>query len=68
MNRALIDARRAPATTVDAGVSDAQIEAIPGWFTSDDIRLFRFFLGEQVRSGQGETSPSSASTWARARR
>jgi Methyltransferase domain len=53
VNRALIDASRAPATTVNAGVSDAQIEAIPGWFTHDDIRLFRFFLGEQVRGGHG---------------
>jgi Methyltransferase domain len=37
---------------VNAHVSDAQVEAIPGWFTAVDIALFRFFLGEQVRNGQ----------------
>jgi hypothetical protein len=52
VNRVMTDASKTSAPRVNAGVSDAQIEAIPGWFTSDDIALFRFFLGEQVRSGQ----------------
>jgi hypothetical protein len=42
--------QREPA--VNADVSDAQVAAIPGWFTALDIALFRFFLGEQVRHGQ----------------
>ncbi len=33
-------------------VTDAQIAAIPGWFPSLDVALFRFFLGEQVRQGE----------------
>ncbi len=42
--------QREPA--VNADVTDAQVGAIPGWFTAIDITLFRFFLGEQVRTGQ----------------
>ena len=52
VNRVVIDARSEEAPTVNSGVSDAQIEAIPGWFAHDDITLFRFFLREQVRHGQ----------------
>jgi Methyltransferase domain len=42
-------------------VSDAQIAAIPGWFSGIDIALFRFFLGEQVKRGeQGDLAEMGA--------
>ena len=52
VNRVATDAGRTSAPTVGAGVSDAQVEAIPGWFLPDDRTVFRFFLGEQARNGQ----------------
>jgi hypothetical protein len=51
MNRVATDRSTRSGLTVNTCVSDAQVEAIPGWFTADDMTLFRFFLGEQVRSG-----------------
>jgi Methyltransferase domain len=51
VNRVATDPSSRSGPTVDARVSDAQVEAIPGWFTGDDMTLFRFFLGEQVRNG-----------------
>jgi hypothetical protein len=52
VNHVATDLQLQRAPSVNPAVTDAQVSAIPGWFTPIDIALFRFFLGEQVRNGR----------------